>query len=104
MGWPQEEPISKKETRHVRQSSVAAVSNTDEHMVTIFTTPKPFVGHSAVIQRNALKSWTLLDPDVEVILFGDEQGAAEATRDLGVRHVPEVERTPRGYQDSSFFL
>ena len=54
------------------------------------------MGHNAVIQRNALKSWTLLDPDVEVILFGDEQGAAETARDLGIRHVPEVERTPEG--------
>jgi hypothetical protein len=61
-------------------------------MLTIFTTPKPFVGHSAIIQKNALKSWTLLHPDVEVILFGDEEGAAEATRELGVRHEPHVER------------
>jgi hypothetical protein len=68
----------------------------DEHMVTLFTTPKPFVGHSAVIQRNALKSWTLLHPDVEVILFGDEEGAAETARELGIRHIPQVERTPEG--------
>ena len=46
-------------------------------MLTFFTTAKPFKGHSAIIQRNALKSWTLLDPDIEVILFGDEEGAAE---------------------------
>jgi hypothetical protein len=65
-------------------------------MVTIFTTPKPFVGHNAVIQRNALKSWTLLHPNVEVILFGDEEGAAETARELGIRHVPEVERTAEG--------
>jgi hypothetical protein len=65
-------------------------------MVTLFTTPKPFVGHNAVIQRNALKSWTLLHPNVEVILFGDEEGAAETARELGIRHVPEVERTAEG--------
>ena len=34
-------------------------------MLTLFTTAKPFKGHSAIIQRNALKSWTLLDPDIE---------------------------------------
>jgi hypothetical protein len=61
-------------------------------MVTLFTTPKPFVGHCAVIQRNALKSWTLLHPDVEVILFGDEPGAAEAARELNIRHDARVER------------
>jgi hypothetical protein len=65
-------------------------------MVTLFSTPKPFVGHSAVIQRNALKSWKLLHADVEVILFGDEEGAAETARELGIRHVPEVERTAEG--------
>ncbi len=49
-------------------------------MLTLFTTAKPFVGHSAIIQRNALKSWTLLHPNVEVILFGDDAGAAETAR------------------------
>ena len=34
-------------------------------------------GHNGVIQRNALKSWTLAAPDAEVILLGDEDGAAE---------------------------
>lgn len=61
-------------------------------MLTLFTTAKPFRGHSAIIQRNALKSWTLLHPDVEVILFGDEEGAAEVARELGIRHEPQVER------------
>jgi hypothetical protein len=65
-------------------------------MLTFFTTAKPFRGHSAVIQRNALKSWTLLHPDVEVILFGDEEGAAETARELGIRHEPRVERNARG--------
>src|ERR1700694_4456625 len=61
-------------------------------MLTIFTTAKAFEGHSGVIQRNALKSWTLLGPDVEVILFGDEPGAAEAARELNIRHEARVER------------
>jgi hypothetical protein len=65
-------------------------------MLTLFTTAKAFEGHSDVIQRNAIKSWTLLHPDVEVILFGDDAGAAEAARELGIRHVPHVERTPQG--------
>jgi len=65
-------------------------------MFTLFTTPKPFVGHAAIIQRNALKSWTLLHPDVEVILFGDEDGAAETCRDLCIRHEPQVRRNENG--------
>ena len=48
-----------------------------------------------MIQRNAIKSWTLL-PDVEVILLGEETGLAEAARELGVRHFPQVERNSNG--------
>src|ERR1043166_7117019 len=73
-------------------------------MLTFLTTAKPFAGHNGVIQRNALKSWKLLHPDVEVILFGDESGAAEAARELGLRHEREVERSARGAKrlDSMF--
>ena len=65
-------------------------------MLTIFSTPKPFRGHSGIIQRNALRSWKLLHPDVEVILLGDEEGAAEVCTGLGVRHEPHVERSEQG--------
>ena len=65
-------------------------------MLTFFTTAKPFRGHINIIQRNALKSWTLLHPDVEVILFGDDDGAVEVTQDLGIRHEPYVERNEFG--------
>jgi hypothetical protein len=65
-------------------------------MITFFSTPKPFRGHIGVIQRNAIHSWKLAHPDAEVILFGDEEGAAEAARDLGARHEPEVDRNSLG--------
>jgi len=60
------------------------------HGLTVFAIPKPFRDHIAVIQRNAIQSWTLLSPSVEVILFGAEEGTAEVARELGVRHEPEV--------------
>jgi hypothetical protein len=65
-------------------------------MLTLFSTPKPFRGHINVIQRNALQSWKLLHPDVEVILFGDDEGAAEVCREFGFRHEPEVLRSELG--------
>ncbi len=65
-------------------------------MLTIFSTPKPFIGHAGVIQRNALRSWTLLHRDVEVILFGDEDGAAEVCREFGIRHEAIVRRNESG--------
>ena len=65
-------------------------------MLTLFTTAKPFHGHSAIIQRNALQSWKLLHPGVEVILFGDDDGAAETALELGLRHEPHVRRSEHG--------
>ena len=59
-------------------------------LITLFSAPKPFTDpHIAMIQRNAIKSWTLL-PDVEVILLGEEKGLAEAAKELGVKHIPDV--------------
>jgi hypothetical protein len=65
-------------------------------MLTIFSTPKPFLGHAGIIQRNALRSWTLLHPGAEVILFGNEEGAAEVCQELGIRHEPDVRRNENG--------
>src|SRR5271167_1840918 len=65
-------------------------------MITFFTTPKPFVGHIGVIQRNAIESWKRVHPTAEVLLFGDEQGAADTARELGIRHIPEVKRNAHG--------
>lgn len=65
-------------------------------MITFFTTAKPFRGHTAVIQRNALQSWKLLDPGVEVILFGKDEGAAEACAELNLCHVPDIIANPSG--------
>jgi hypothetical protein len=59
-------------------------------LITFFSAPKPFTNpHIAIIQRNAIRSWTLL-PDVEVILLGDEEGLAQAAKELGVKHLPNV--------------
>jgi hypothetical protein len=68
----------------------------EKHMLTIFATPKPFQGHDGIIQRNAIGSWVRLHPRCEVILFGDEAGAAEVAEELGVRHVPDVRRSEWG--------
>src|SRR5438128_2110800 len=65
-------------------------------MLTFFTTAKPFRGHTGIIQHNAIKSWTLLHRDVEVILFGDDEGTSEITREFGIRHEPRVERNEFG--------
>jgi hypothetical protein len=65
-------------------------------MITIFAMPKAFRGHIAVIQGNAIGSWTLLAPDVEVILFGDEEGTADFSREARVHHEPQIARNEFG--------
>jgi UDPglucose 6-dehydrogenase len=65
-------------------------------MITFFSTPKWFSGHTGVIQRNALQSWKRLDPDAEVIVMGDESGSAEVARELGLIHVPDIARNDYG--------
>ncbi|HNJ13617.1 MAG TPA: hypothetical protein PLN43_08565 [Anaerolineales bacterium] len=65
-------------------------------LITLFSAPKPFTNpHIAMIQRNAITSWTLL-PDVEVILLGEEAGLAEIAKELGVKHLPAVARNANG--------
>ena len=65
-------------------------------LLTLFSSPKPFTDpHINIIQRNAIESWAKLD-DVKVILIGDEEGEAEAARDLGVLHLPNVDVNEKG--------
>ena len=65
-------------------------------MLTLFTTAKAFRGHDGIIQRNALKSWKLLDRDVEVIVFGEDEGAAQVCSELGLVHHAHVEQHESG--------
>jgi hypothetical protein len=65
--------------------------------ITLFSTPKPFLDpHINIIQRNAIRSWKALGPDVDVLLIGDEPGLEEAAREIGVKFIPEVEKNYLG--------
>jgi hypothetical protein len=67
-----------------------------DHLLTLFTIPKAFDGVTAIQQRNAIQSWQRLGDAIEVVLIGDDPGTADAARDLGVRHIPNVERNDYG--------
>lgn len=68
-----------------------------EKLLTLFTTPKPFKDpHIVTIQRNALRSWQALGEEVEVLVIGNDEGVAENTRELGLRHIPEVRCNSHG--------
>ena len=65
-------------------------------LITLFSAPKSFTDpHIALIQRNAIKSWTLL-PDVQVLLLGEETGLAEAAHELNAKHIPSVKCNENG--------
>ncbi len=64
--------------------------------VTIFAIPKPFTESTAVIQKNAIRSWKQLRPLVDILLIGDEPGIAEAAEELAVRHARSLRTNERG--------
>ncbi len=65
-------------------------------MLTICSCPKAFRGHVGMIQTNAVRSWTLIGPECEVLLLGDDEGTAEIARQLGARHIPQIQRNEYG--------
>lgn len=65
-------------------------------MLTLFATPKAFVGDFAVIQRRAFESWTLLRPRPQILVFGRETGVSQTCRELGITHIPDVNRNHLG--------
>jgi len=74
-------------------------------MLTFFTIPKAFSGHSNVIQRNAIQSW-LHVPACEIILCGDDAGILEVAKEFGVVHIPKIEKNEFGTPllDSAFTI
>ncbi len=66
-------------------------------LMTIFTAPKAFNDPKVnIIQRNAIRSWTKLGKEVEVILLGDEEGISEICNELNIRHISEISRNEQG--------
>lgn len=65
-------------------------------MITFLSSPKPFIGLAQENQVRAIRSWLAVAPDVEVILYGDSEGAHEVCAELGVRHITDVQTTELG--------
>ncbi|GHV33877.1 hypothetical protein FACS1894187_03320 [Synergistales bacterium] len=69
---------------------------------TILTIPRGFnregeeIDETSVRQLNAIKSWLALTPKPEIILFGDDPGVAETASELGISHIPDIEKTESG--------
>lgn len=66
-------------------------------MITIFTTPRPFTGEFDQLQRNAIRSWTMLERNCQVILVNDEENTTEAVaRELGVEFIDKYKSNEYG--------
>jgi len=65
-------------------------------MITFLASPKPFTGHVGKIQRNAIRSWLAVHPEVEVLIYGDGEGVPEACGGMGVHHVSDISCSPSG--------
>jgi hypothetical protein len=65
-------------------------------LLTLLAMPKPFDGHIGIIQRNAITSWTKLNPRPEIFLFGEERGTAEIAAELQIGHLRDIQRNEFG--------
>ena len=65
-------------------------------MLSIFSVPKPFLGHIGIIQRNAILSWSRLYPACEIILCGDEPGTKEIAAQVKAKYIPDIARNEYG--------
>lgn len=65
-------------------------------MLTIFSIPKHFQGHAAVIQTNAIQSWKYHNLKQEIILFGEEEGTKEITDKFHLRHISGIQKNEYG--------
>jgi hypothetical protein len=65
-------------------------------LLTLLAMPKPFDGHIGTIQRNAITSWTKLNPRPEIFLFGEERGTAEIAAELQIGHLRDIQRNEFG--------
>jgi hypothetical protein len=65
-------------------------------VLTIFTLPKAFSGHTGVIQRNALRNWRALGPGFEILMCGEEEGLAACAAEIGGVHLPNIEKNEFG--------
>jgi len=60
-------------------------------MITIFSTPRPFKNHFDIIQRNAIKSWSLLRPHCQIILIDDEERtSAKVAEEFEIECISDV--------------
>lgn len=64
-------------------------------MITIFSIPKAFKGHTGIIQENAINSWTKIK-GVEIVLFGDDPGVKDFSHKNNILNIENIEKNNSG--------
>jgi hypothetical protein len=72
--------------------------------MTIFTVPRPFIGHFKVIQQNAIMSWTKLSPKPHILVMGNDEGTEEFVKGMDVAYCPKVIRNELGTPTIDFLF
>lgn len=62
----------------------------DRLRLAIVAAPKPFQGHTGIIQRNAIASWRALGRDVDILLGGDVMGLGYVAADVGAVRLGQI--------------
>jgi len=65
-------------------------------MFTIFSIPKSFKEDTKIIQENAIASWKKIHPEIEIVLFGDEDGIETIADEYGCIHWKNIEKNEYG--------
>ena len=65
-------------------------------MITLFTTPKDFLGIFNIIQTNALNSWRAISPSIQIIIIGNSYGSKDAAKVIDAEYIPDVKCSPEG--------
>lgn len=65
-------------------------------MITLFTTPKKFEGHFKTIQTNAIKSWTNIDPKMEIIIFDENKEAQIIAKRNQAIYITDIKKNEKG--------
>lgn len=65
-------------------------------MITFLTSAKPFSGRNRKNQIRAIQSWLSVTSEVEVIVYGEAEGANDVCDNLGIHYVPDINATESG--------
>jgi len=65
-------------------------------LITFFTIPRPFKGHHEIIQTNAILSWTKLDIECEIIIFGDEPSVIQFAQNNNIKCISNYQSNSYG--------